>query len=860
MLSYSRLVPLKECLILAASLVVTLLITSRIESSEITHELLHKHEWLCVDRFMACLVVVFVVHTVLAFRRGKELERSVEERTRELGKEVGRRRDSEKAFRDAQLRLLTVLDSIPDLLWLKDREGRYILTNEAFAKACGRKPGDLIGLTDTDIWPSEVADLYRKNDTDVMESDYCLRIDEPLPAGTGKREWIEAVKAPIYDETGEINGVLGIARNVTERKIAEDALRHSERRYRELADLLPQTVFEVDTRGRNIFSNRAAYSMFGYEENELGLQMDVLQRLAPEDRQRAQENLGRRLNGEELGYQEYVALKKDGTRFPIKIYSSVIYEGEKVVGLRGLLIDITEQRKAEEALRQAKDMLQALIDASPVGINAMDENGNVLMWNPASEKILGWSAEEVIGKLHPAIFAETREELMEIIKGAFTGRGVRQKEVLRRRKDGSLAVVSLSTAPVHDSSGRIIAAMGMFFDLTEQKKDAEERKKLEEQLRQSQKIEAIGTLAGGIAHDFNNILATILGYTDLALLQLPAESPVKQDLEQVLRATGRARDLVKQILIFSRQTRLQERSPIEIGPVIEDAVKFARATLPATVEIRHNLPMCSLTVKADVTQIHQVMLNLCTNAAHAMEQSGGTLEIGLEETEIGHIQSVEDGLAPGPYLRLTVSDTGHGMDSATMERIFDPYFTTKEVGKGTGLGLAVVHGIVKRHEGSISVRSEPGKGSTFEVLLPLVGSNPRQELPKCVPLSKGAGRVLYVDDEPVIVDVGTRILESLGYEAVGVTGSIEALEIFRATPERFDIVITDYTMPYMTGEAFAEAILRIRPDIPILLATGFSERISAEKAREIGIREFVMKPLSIRDLAEAVKRAMNRGR
>ncbi|MCD6334697.1 MAG: response regulator [Candidatus Latescibacteria bacterium] len=383
------------------------------------------------------------------------------------------------------------------------------------------------------------------------------------------------------------------------------------------------------------------------------------------------------------------------------------------------------------------------------------------------------------------------------------------------------------------------------------KREIEERKQVEKQLRQAQKMEAIGTLAGGIAHDFNNILAVILGFTEIAL-NMPEDTRTQHWLKQVLKAGERAKELVQQILAFSRETE-QERKPVRITPILKETLKLLSASLPATIEIREDVA-ASGTILGDPTQIHQVLMNLCTNAAYAMREEGGVLTVSQSDVELDVEAAARyPNLPPGSYLRLIVSDTGHGMDRAVMERIFDPYFTTKEPNEGTGLGLSVVHGIVQSYGGVITVDSEPGKGTSFHVVLPRID---REDTPKAetfAPLPTGNERILFIDDEEMLVEMGQEMLESLGYDVVALTNNLEALETFRAQPDRFDLVITDQTMPHKTGAELARELLRIRPDIPIILCTGFSEIITEKQAEATGIRRFLMKPILRREMAQTIR-------
>ena len=395
-------------------------------------------------------------------------------------------------------------------------------------------------------------------------------------------------------------------------------------------------------------------------------------------------------------------------------------------------------------------------------------------------------------------------------------------------------------------------------EIAEHKKTEKGRGHLESQLRHIQKIEAIGTLAGGIAHDFNNILSAIFGYTELALAEAPAGSSLRENLAAVLTAANRAKALVGQILTFSRQVE-QERKPVLLVPLAKEAIKLLRSSIPTTIEIRQHIdPRCA-PVLADPTQIHQVIMNLCTNAYHAMRETGGVLGISLTEKEIGPDDSAPElQVDPGRYLVLEVSDTGYGMNQSVLERIFDPYFTTKKPGEGTGLGLSIVHGILKTHGGRITVYSEPGKGSTFRVYLPTV----KPEIATAENFAKGAvpggnELVMLVDDELEILRMEEQMLQRYGYRIASYTTGEAALQAFRAEPRNYDLIITDMTMPQMTGAQLVQKLLKIRGDIPVILCTGFSELINEKKAKEIGVKKYLMKPVSTSELARAVRQALN---
>jgi PAS domain S-box-containing protein len=518
-----------------------------------------------------------------------------------------------------------------------------------------------------------------------------------------------------------------------------------------------------------------------------------------------------------------------------------------IVGVIEYMKDITQQKRSEEALRKSEEHYRSIFEDSRDAVYITTRNGKFIDANQSALDLFGYSREEMASVnalqlyVHPG---DARRFQKETEKKGF----LRDYEVTFRKKDGTEIDCLVNTTLRRANDGSILGYQGVIRDMTEQKK-------LEAQLRQAQKMESIGTMAGGIAHDFNNILGAIIGYTEIADLQVPEDNKAKESLKEVLKAGRRARDLVKQILAFSRKGE-QERIPIQISPIVKEALKLLRSSLPTTIEIRQDIKSDTGIVEADPTQIHQIMMNLCTNASHAMRENGGILEVGIRNVEVGSWDS-ESGyldMTPGNYLRLTISDTGQGMTPEVLDRIFEPYYTTKEKGEGTGLGLSVVHGIVKNYGGTITAYSEPGKGSTFHVYLPVIQE--KAEVPgidEVVPIPTGNEHILFIDDEPALVEIDKQMLERLGYEVTTRTSSMEALELFRTKPDQFDLVITDMTMPHMTGERLANELMNIRSDIPVIICTGYSELISEEKAKEMGIRAFVMKPLVIRDLAKTVR-------
>ena len=534
-------------------------------------------------------------------------------------------------------------------------------------------------------------------------------------------------------------------------------------------------------------------------------------------------------DGEPLWFQAIATPKKEGP--------SILYHG--------VLLDITERKRAEEDLRR----LNFAIERAAESVLITDPDGVIQYVNPAFEKVTGYSRSEAIGRTPSLLKSGVQdhsfyENLWKTLKGGMIWSG----RMTNRRKDGKLIQADSTISPLVTSAGVLTGYISLNRDITE-------AVKLETMLRQAQKMEAIGTLAGGIAHDFNNILSAMIGYAELARFRT-TDPQIQPYLEQILKACDRSRDLVKQILTFSRR-REQEMKPMAVTPVVKEVLQLLRSSIPSTVEIRTSFETHHDTVLADPTQIHQVLMNLCTNAVHAMRDREGVLEVRLGRQLLTAQSPVFDpGLKEGPYLKMVVSDTGEGIDPSVRDKIFDPFFTTKASGEGTGLGLSVVYGIVKDHGGMIHVESEPGKGTTFTIHLPLLDAATEWEGPEMALIPEGSGHILYVDDEEPIASLGREMLTSLGYDVAIRLSSIDALEAFRANPRDYDLVITDMTMPNMTGARLAEEMLKIRPDLPIILTTGFSERMDKEAAQKLGCRDFLMKPVSLGDLARAVKRAL----
>jgi signal transduction histidine kinase len=465
------------------------------------------------------------------------------------------------------------------------------------------------------------------------------------------------------------------------------------------------------------------------------------------------------------------------------------------------------------------------------------------------------SKKELLGSIH-RILPQTAQSVLKTELVAMAQAGRFEIECINRTLKGNdrhLLIKSSIPPGYEDSWERVFISV---YDLTERIEAEKEKKDLGRQLRQAQKMEAVGTLAGGIAHDFNNILSAVIGFTEMAMEDAPPDTALTYNMEQVLQAGLRAKHLVQQILAFSRQSE-HEMKPVQLDRIIKEACALLRASLPTTIDIRMDIQTDAF-IMGDPTQMHQVLMNLGTNAGHAMRDRGGRLVVILREATIEELR--EKGLPrmdAEAYLQLVVQDTGQGIPPTIMDRIFDPFFTTKEHTEGTGMGLSVAHGIIKSHGGLIDVESQVGRGTTFHIYLPKIMPRAKAHHHSALPLPSGSERVLLVDDETMLVDMGRQVLTRLGYQVTACTSSVEALQHFQNDPAGFDLVITDMTMPHLTGKELATALLKIKPALPIILCTGFSETITEETAKRIGIKAFILKPIVMSDLAETMRKVLD---
>ena len=792
----------------------------------------------------------------------RQLESRVQKRTEllqklnlELEEEIVRRKQTEEELRERESFLLQAQNIAHFGTWVLDpKSGDASWSSEVYR---------IFGFSEVDfpvnleffkqlVYPDDL-DYVDRSVAESLENKTTLNLDYRIVTPNGEIRHIYARGATYVDATGVVTRMLGTCYDVTDIKHREIELQAYIEEIEDLYNSAPCGYHSVDGDGIFVRMNDTELNWLGYSRDEVINKMGLSDLISKSFIEEYGELFAEFKQRGFFNDFECELRRKDGTVLPVTISATAVRDSAgNFVMSRSTVFDITERKLAENILRESEQRFKRLSEASFEGI-LISRQGTIVDANENIAEMLKCDVSELIGKPQLSF---VHEDFKDLVMYQIYLDKEEPYEAQLVAKDGSVITVTvrgrttfLDGAPVRLTSIR---------DITLQKNAEKENEELRSQLFESQKMEAIGTLAGGIAHDFNNILTAIMGYTELALHSTLSQEKQQSYLEKVYQAGNRARDLVQQILTFSRHSE-QTLVDLQVGPIIKETVKFLRASIPATIEIRSKIQGELGLVKADPTQLHQVLMNLCTNASHAMRKGGGVLGIEVTEEQIDQaFPGLGHEMPPGKYIRLVVSDTGVGIPPDVLERIFEPYFTTKPAGEGTGLGLAVVHGIVKKMGGSLRVSSKVGVGATFEVYFPIVeGLKKPEQVAEETALPIGNERILFVDDEPMVVEVIKGLLEPLGYRLEMKTSSLEAWELFESKPHDFDLVITDMTMPQLTGPELASRIREIRPETPIILCTGYGTDITEERLQELGLSALIMKPVNSRDMAIKVRMVLD---
>ncbi len=796
------------------------------------------------------------------------LENRVRERTAELINsnkdlqlEIMERRIAETNLRESERRFRTLVNTIPYGIQELDLDGNITFANPAHAQIYGCEARELIGTSILELAAGE----YERQQLEEHLAYIVAHHPRPHPwfskdlTKDGRTINTQVDWNYKRDVQGRVLGLITVISDITHRKSAEKALLDNLTFMNTLIDTIPNPVFYKDSEGLYLGCNVAYAQTLGLDKEAiLGRKLVDLESTVASDMAEHyhQQDMLLIKNPGVQAHEEQIHCA-DGRRRDFVLFKATFSDAEdNVAGMVGIMLDITAHKKAEKAVKESKNLFDAFMQHLPGLAYMKDHQGRYIYVNDAFAHLTGTQAKETVGLKTADVWDNKTAKTIDANDDkVFQSKLADNHMEDVRLPDGQERHLLTARFPIFQDN-TLFALGGISIDITERTIAQNQKRQLELQLQQTQKMEALGTLAGGIAHDFNNILAAIIGYTEIAVADTDKESASHDYLNRVLESGERARSLVKQILAFSRKGDMEPK-PVQVKLIVKEVLKMLRASLPATIDIVQEIHSDGA-VMADPTQLHQVMMNLGTNSGYAMGQSGGELTVRLEEINIDSPLHQQHGdLPPGQYLKLTVTDTGKGIEPEHLGKIFDPFFTTKPKGEGTGMGLAVVHGIVTGLGGTITVDSTPGHGTRIDVFLPALPSEAAVVVPEAKTLPVGNERILFVDDEPFQTDMFKHMLGLLGYTVETCNSGDDALSLFEENLQGFDLVITDMIMPGMTGDQLAEKMLALRPDLPIILATGYSDGFTEAQARKMGLRGYALKPLVMDELAKLVRSVLD---
>ncbi len=768
----------------------------------------------------------------------------------------GERQQVEIALQASKDYLSNIINAIGDPVFVKDDACRFVLANDSLCKILGIERENIIGKTLGESLPANQMKHFLEIDNMVLESGQDDLSEELFTGAGGRILTIVTKKTRYVDEQGN-RFIVGTIRDITEHKQAADALQKSEEKYRTLS-LIKKAILE-SPQGIIVFALDKNYCyldftslhqqtmemIWGVTINQGDNMLECIKNTA--DREKAQRNFDRALQGEYFLVEEEYGDEMLKRTFYEDRYGPVIDNNGDIMGISVFVIDNTERKLAEKALHVSGEKYKALFNSVSDAIFTFDPvTMEIIEANKATSKLYGYDMDELLGMSCLKLSAEVNKS--KAVASAVIKQGlVIVPERHHMRKDGSDLYVELDVYQVKADVEEYVFTVCR--DITKRKQAEQERIDLEAQLHQAQKLEAVGTMVGGISHEFNNVLQSMFLYGGMVQDELPENQELRSNFQHILDDGNRARDLIKQILTFSRGTKV-EMKPQALHELVMEVLVLERASLSANIEIKQDIDINCGLVLCDKTQIHQIMINLCNNAQHAMQEKGGTLAVSLKQNQA----SINNGDPETDVLELKVSDTGHGISPTDLERIFDPFFTTKQFGQGTGLGLSVIHGIVEMMDGQISVASELGKGTTFQILFPVTTiAAVQNEVNSPLEVARASRCVLLADDEESIRSVTQIILIRKGYKVDSASDGTQALELFMANPGKYNLIVTDQSMPKMSGVELTQAIRNTKSDIPVILSTGHLGIEEEQGFKDIGITGFIQKPWTAEELIERIQ-------
>ena len=761
-------------------------------------------------------------------------------------RDISERRKIEDALRESNSFNSSLLEHSPVAILVYAPDTTILYVNPLFEKLTGYTGEEVRGLKAPYPWWVDDPEYgtVEKRKKDILEGIY--RAERRFKKKSGEYSWVELNLMPIF-HNGKLSYELSMWVDISERKEKEEKLAENEKFLQIAGQLAKIGYWSREENSNEITWSAETCRIFGLEPKTTTFTSDILlEHIHPEDHKKVYQAIKDALTENiPLFDVEYRILRPDGTLRWVHSKGEMYFDKNRSSRrVAGMVHDITERKRSGEALKKSEAKYRTMIEAikDPVYISSTDDR--IQYMNKAMIERVGYDA---IGQKCHVVFHGFDEKCSWCDSKITFQEGHSEKSIVSPKDNRSYNV----------SSSRFINEDGSLFKVAVFR-DMTEFEALQENLLQAQKMESIGTLAGGIAHDFNNILSPIMLHAEMIMDDLSSDDPLKQDVREIYKAGRRAKDLVQQILTFARK-RPEEKIILRSSLIVKEVVKFLRSTIPTTIEIQYKIKTDQDRILADPTQINQILMNLCTNAAHAMREKGGILTIILDSENI--VDEITNGvfvLKPGKYLKLSVRDNGSGISPENIQRIFEPYYTTKNIGEGTGFGLAIIHSIVHNYSGNIVIESEVGKGTIFHIYIPLIEVETQAIDEQDLEAPKGKERILIVDDEESILNVLQKMLERLGYRVTARTKAIETLKIFRDDPNAFDLVITDMTMPNMTGKELADELKKTRSDIPVILCTGFSNRIDENEAKQVGIDAFIMKPISRKAIADTIRKVLDK--